>query len=112
MCQGFVAAVTIICFWHSELESEIKPNQEGRVFIWAPQARDEAEANIHVRPEEAPCVTSPELQGGSKRPRLSPTSLFSEVPTKPATSIPAMVIPHLVSHHQTASSPRSLIFDT
>jgi hypothetical protein len=107
MCQGFVAAVTIIWFWHSELEPETKPNQEGRVFIWAPQAQDGAETNI-----QAPCVTSPELQGGSKRPRLSPTLLYSEVPTKPATSIPAMVIPHLVSHHQTASSPRSLIFDT
>jgi len=115
-----------------ELEPEVKSNQEERVLILAestPQAQDEAEADLHALSERVPCVplmcpvtdgmpgvslvSGPELQGNSKRvkrPRLSPTSLHSEVPTKPTPSIPAIIIPHLVSY-RTATSPRSMIFD-
>lgn len=114
----------------SELEPDVRSKREERVFILAaestPQAQHEVEADLHALRGHLPCVPlmrpvtdemsgmpGPELQGDSKRvkrPRLSPTSLHSEVPTKPTPSIPAMVIPHLVSH-RTATSPRSMIFD-
>jgi hypothetical protein len=109
----------------SELEPDLRPNQEERVLIWTESAAQaQPEADLHAPPEDVPCLplirpvtdamsglSSPELRGNPKRPRLSPTSLYSEVPTKPATSMPAMVIPHLVSH-RTATSPRSMIFDS
>ena len=131
-CEWPVAQVSSFsiddfCFlhWHSELESEIKQDKEDHILILAeciPQAQAEAEAElVQELPERVPCgplirpvtdeISGTEQQRSSKRPRLSPISLHSEVPTKPATSMPAMVIPHLVSH-QTATSPRSMIFDS
>lgn len=102
------------------LEHETKTDQEEHVLIWnemTPKAQDEDEANLQSPPEDVPCVRlitpvpvgaiSPhELQRNAKRPRVSPAVLYPQpkVLTKPATSIPAMIIPHLVSQ-RTATSP-------
>lgn len=104
---------------NSDSEQEAKTNQEEDVLIWnepTPTAQDEADANLQT-PRNVPYmrliapVADAALQGNSKRPRMSPAVLYPEpeVVTKPATSIPAMIIPHLVSH-RTAISPRSMVF--
>ena len=100
-------------------EQEARTNQEEDVLIWnepTPTAQDEADANLQT-PRNVPYmrliapVADAALQGNSKRPRTSPAVLYPEpeVVIKPATSIPAMIIPHLVSH-RTAISPRSMVF--
>lgn len=105
----------------SDLKQEAKTNQEERILIWTetapPAAQDEAEADLQSPPEDVPCLMRPVMgamadpRNSSKRARLTPTTLYSEVPTKPATSTPAMVIPHLVPH-RVASSPRFMMFDS
>ena len=108
---------------NSDLEQETKTNQEEHDLIWneaTPKAQDDDEANLQAPPEDVPCVrlitprpgaiSAHEPRGNSKRPRISPTAVYPEreVLTKPATSIPAMIIPHLVSH-RAASSPTSMV---
>jgi hypothetical protein len=103
---------------NSDLKQETKTNHEEHVLILnetTPRAQDEAEAKLQSPPEDLPCVrliasvsgaiSAHEVQGNSKRPRISPAALYPEpeVLTKPATSIPAMIIPHL--SHRTAASP-------
>jgi len=100
-----------------DLEQETKAK---RVLIWnKTTAKAQDEANLQTPPEDLPCVrliapvtgaiSAQELQGNSnKRPRISPAALYPPEPqilTNPTTSIPAMIIPHLVSH-RTATSPR------
>jgi len=101
-----------------DLEHETKTNQEEHVLIWnemTPKAQDEAQRNLQTTPENVPCVRliSPvsrhEVQGNAKRPRISPAAVFPEpeLLAKSATSIPAMIIPHLVSDR---TSTRSMLF--
>ena len=105
---------------NSDVEQETKSKQEEHVLIWnetTPNVQDEDEANLRTPPEDVPCVrliapvpgaiSAPEqLQRNSKRPRISPAALYPEpkVLTKPSTSMPAMIIPHLV-----VSPPTSLV---
>jgi hypothetical protein len=113
-------------FWNSDLEhkTETNANQNEHHLIWneaTPNAQDEAEANLQAPPEDIPCmrfigplasaIPAHERQGNSKRPRTSPAALYpeAEILTKSATSIPAMIIPHLVSQ-RTATPPRSMVF--
>jgi hypothetical protein len=111
-------------FLNSDLEQETKTDQEEHVSIWnemTPKAQDEAEANLQTPPEDVTCVrliapmpgaiSAHGLQGNSKRPRISPAALHPEpeILTKPSTSIPAMIIPHLASH-RTATSSTSMVF--
>jgi hypothetical protein len=111
-------------FLNSDLEQETKTNQVEHPLVWnetIPKAQDEDEANLQTPPEDVSCVrliapvpgaiSAHELQGNSKRPRISPGALYPEpeILRKPATSIPAMIIPHLVSH-RTATSPTSMLF--
>jgi hypothetical protein len=115
--------LTNLAFLNSDLQQETKPNQEEHVLICNKttlKARDEAESNLQTPPEDVPrmrliapvagavgAISVQELQGNSKRPRISPTALYPQpkVLTKPATSTPAMIIPHLLSH-RTAISHR------
>jgi hypothetical protein len=101
---------------NSDLEQETKTHQEEHVLICSettPKVQDEAEINLQTSPEDVPCVRliAHEIQGNSKRARISPAALCPEpkVSTKPATSIPAMIIPHLVSHRR-ATPPPSMVF--
>lgn len=103
-----------------EQEIETKTSQEEHVIIWnetTPKAQDDDEANLRTLPEDVPCVRlmaraipapAHELQGNSKRPRISTTGLYPQL-TKPATSSPAMIIPHLVSHG-TTTPPGPVVF--
>jgi len=99
------------------LEQETRTNHEEHVLILnetTPRAQDEAEAKLQPPPGDVPrvrliasvsgAISAHEVQGNSKRPRISPAALYPEpVLTKPTSSIPAMIIPHL--SHRTAASP-------
>ncbi len=84
------------------------------------KVQDESRVDRQVPSEDVACMgliapvtdamSAPEPQGNLKRPRLTPVALYPEVSTKPRTSIPAIVIPHMVSH-RTATSPRYMIHD-
>jgi hypothetical protein len=122
-------SLTNFSLLNSDLEQEIesKTNQEELVLIWNEatpkglKAQDVTKPNLRTPPADVPCVRlmAPvagaiavhELQGNAKRPRISPAALFPEpeVVSKPATSLPAMIIPHLVSH-RTAIPPKSMVF--
>ena len=100
--------------------------EEESVLDWTGSALDEVETETRApKSEGVPCVplagptagvsssvSGPEApedpRGNHKRRKLSPPrsspSIYSEAATKSATSIPAMVIPHLVSHSRSAAS--------
>ena len=110
----------------SELSVESESDEEEEsVLDWTGSALDGAETETRApRSEGVPCVplagptagvsssvSGPEApedpRGNPKRRKLSPPrspSIYSEATAKSATSIPAMVIPHLVSHHRSAAS--------
>jgi len=107
------------------VESESDDEEDGSVLDWTGSAVDEDETGTRAaKSEGVPCVplagptasVSPSVsgpgapedpRGNPKRRKLSPPrspSIYSEVAAKSATSIPAMVIPHLVSHHRSVAS--------
>jgi len=121
--RGLTAAPS--CFFllpcsESGLELEEEEEEES-ILVWdessSSRSLDEAETETEIRAdksEDVPCEppgcptgdmssesgpgVPDEPRGSSKRRKLSPSSLHSEVAAtgKSATSIPAMVIPHLV----------------
>ena len=85
-----------------EVESEPRAPKSGDVPC-VPLAGPTAGVSSSVSGPEAPN----EPRGNPKRRKLSPPrspSTYSEAAAKSATSIPAMVIPHLVSHRPAAST--------
>jgi hypothetical protein len=122
----------VLTAWLSNSEPEPEPESDSEEqqnsCVWdepGAQAQDEsvAEARTPVSPDDVPCVplvrpmvdvpavSRPGPQGNSKRRRISPVSLYSAVPAKSTTSIPAMVIPH-VAPRQSATSARPTVFDS
>jgi len=104
-------------------------DEEESVLDWTGSALDEVETETRApKSEGVPCVppagptagvssvSGPEApedpRGNPKRRKLSPPrtpSIYSEAAAKSATSIPAMVIPHLVSRRSAASTGRSTV---
>jgi len=110
-------------------DPESDEEEEESVLVWAagaspkPKPLDMDETGTRApKSEDVPCVplvypraevsslSGPDPrdkpQANSKRRKLSPSesSVYSDVAAKSTTSIPAMVIPHLVSHRPVAST--------
>jgi len=108
---------------------ESDEDEEESVLVWiaktSPKSKplDEDETGTRApKPGDGPCVpltgvssvSSPEAidepRGKSKRRKLSPASVYSDHPVeKSATSIPAMVIPHLVSPRPAAPTGPTIL---
>jgi hypothetical protein len=107
---------------------ESDEDEEESVLVWIAKASpkskplDEDETGTRApKPGDVPClpltgvssVSGPEAidepRGTSKRRKLSPTSVYSDPVEKSATSIPAMVIPHLVSPRPVAPTGPTIL---
>ncbi|KAI0255957.1 hypothetical protein BJV78DRAFT_585336 [Lactifluus subvellereus] len=102
------------------VNSEAEPEPGLGDVTWPeslPHEREHDQTEIPAQTDDVPCVplicpdeedvsavSDPRPERTSKRRRISPASLRLEHPPKSAVSIPAMVIPHLVSHGPMAST--------
>ena len=99
-----------VLVWSAEASPNRKPLDVDKIGTRVPKSEDVPCVPLVYPTVEVSYVSSPdahdEPQGNSKRRKLSPSesSVFSDVATKSTTSIPAMVIPHLVSHRSVAST--------
>jgi hypothetical protein len=99
-----------VSVWSAETSPKPKPRVVDKIGTRAPKSEDVPCVPLVYPTAEVSSVSGPdprdEPQGNSKRRKLSPSesSVYSDVAVKSTTSIPAMVIPHLVSHRPVAST--------
>jgi len=99
-----------VLVWTAEASPKPKPLNVDKTGTRAPKSEDVPCVPLVYPTTEVSSVSGPDArdksQGNSKRRRLSPSesSVYSDVAAKSTTSIPAMVIPHLVSHRPVAST--------
>jgi len=99
-----------VLVWTVETSPSSKPLDEVEIGTRAPKSGDVP----CVSPTEVSPVSGPEAidepRGKSKRRKLSPVApVYSDTVEKSATSIPAMVIPHLVSPRPVAPTGPTIL---
>jgi hypothetical protein len=96
-----------VLVWTAEASLKPKPLDVDKTGTRAPKSEDvPCVPLVYPRAEVSGPDPRDKPQENSKRRKLSPSesSVYSDVAAKSTTSIPAMVIPHLVSHRPVAST--------